>query len=183
MSEPADPNAVLDIEQEYTNDDKTQPTADILNVLNQLNSSGNQLTVKTEPLDNVLPPVVPPPSEYEALTAQLKEKPHNPEGWRRLVELAEQSGEIEKIRATYDALLVQYPNTVCDPCPIPPGACLMSFLSISLVFCSNCIHKSLLERPEYFRRGRRIIQEISSLVPRRRSMEILPYLRPVRLTS
>ena len=52
-------------------------------------------------------------SEYDALFARLKEKPHDPEGWRRLVDHAESSGEIDKIRAAYDALLKQYPNTVC----------------------------------------------------------------------
>ncbi len=52
-------------------------------------------------------------SEYDALFARLKEKPHDPEGWRRLVDNAESSGEIDKIRAAYDALLKQYPNTVC----------------------------------------------------------------------
>ena len=129
MTEPTVPNVIHDVEQE--SDDKTQPSAEIMNVLNQLNSQNIQLNVKTEPLDNVLPPA-PPPTEYEALTAELKEKPHNPEGWRRLVELAEQSGEIDKVRAAYDALLLQYPNTVCDPCPIPSGACLIPFISILL---------------------------------------------------
>lgn len=52
-------------------------------------------------------------SEYDALFARLKEKPHDPEGWRRLVDHAESNGEIDKIRAAYDALLKQYPNTVC----------------------------------------------------------------------
>lgn len=52
-------------------------------------------------------------SEYDALFSRLKEKPHDPEGWRRLVDNAESSGEIDKIRAAYDALLKQYPNTVC----------------------------------------------------------------------
>ena len=119
MTEPPVPNVVHDVEEEYPGD-KTQPTAEILNVLNQLNSQSIQHNVKAEPLDNVLPSA-PPPTEYEALTAELKEKPHNPEGWRRLVELAEQSGEIDKVRSAYDALLLQYPNTVCDPCPIRTG--------------------------------------------------------------
>ncbi|KAF8632394.1 hypothetical protein AX17_004835 [Amanita inopinata Kibby_2008] len=50
-------------------------------------------------------------SEFDALFAKLKEKPHDPEGWRRLVDHAEQSGDIEKIRAAFDGLLKQYPNT------------------------------------------------------------------------
>jgi cleavage stimulation factor subunit 3 len=114
MTEPAVLNAVHDVEEFSTTDDQTQPTTEILNVLNQLNNKHN---VKPEPLDSELPPA-PPPTELEALTAELKQRPHDPDGWRRLVELAEQSGEIDKIRAAYDALLLQYPNTVCDPCPI-----------------------------------------------------------------
>jgi cleavage stimulation factor subunit 3 len=51
-------------------------------------------------------------SSFDALLADLKERPHNPDGWRQLVEMAEQSGEAEKIRTTFDILLKQYPNTV-----------------------------------------------------------------------
>lgn len=91
--------------EEYSGDftmDQTQASTEILNEMN---------SVKSEPMVAEFPP----PTEYEALTAQLAEKPHNPDGWRRLVELAENSGEVEKIRQTFDALLKQYPNTVCDP--------------------------------------------------------------------
>lgn len=91
------------VDQEYPSDytgDQTQPTADILSALNSL---------KSEP-----PLEVPTPTEYDAFTAQAKEKPHNPEIWRRLIDVAENTGEIEKIRAAFDALLQQYPNTVCD---------------------------------------------------------------------
>jgi cleavage stimulation factor subunit 3 len=51
-------------------------------------------------------------SSFDALFAELKEHPHNPDGWRRLVEIAESSGESERIRTIFDALLRQYPNTV-----------------------------------------------------------------------
>src|SRR6266511_5900221 len=81
-------------------EDRTQPTAEILNALSALNSP-----IKTEPQQ--------PPREYILLNAQLTENPHSPEAWRRLVDISEESGDIEKISATYDALLKQYPNTVC----------------------------------------------------------------------
>jgi hypothetical protein len=90
-------------EHEYSSEypgDQTQPTAEILNALN---------AVKSEP-----PADITTPTEYDALTAQVREKPHNPEAWRRLIDVAENTGEIEKIRAAFDALLQQYPNTVCD---------------------------------------------------------------------
>lgn len=61
--------------------------------------------------ENALTPAVPP-SEWDLLRAQLREKPHNPEGWNRLVALAEESGDIEKVKDSYEALLEMYPNTV-----------------------------------------------------------------------
>jgi cleavage stimulation factor subunit 3 len=82
--------------------DRTQPSTEIMNVLS-MNSP-----IKPEPQD----PQVPPPSEYDALAAQLQ-SPHQPESWRRLVNVAEATGDISKISAAYDALLKQYPNTVC----------------------------------------------------------------------
>ena len=53
-----------------------------------------------------------PRSEWDILRAQLRESPLNPEGWLKLVELAEDSGDLEKIKETYEALLQTYPNTV-----------------------------------------------------------------------
>lgn len=119
---------------EYAGDypgDQTQPTAEILNALNS--------PVKSEP-----PPDLPTPTEYDALTAELKEKPHNPEAWRRLVEIAENSGEIDKIRATFEALLKQYPNTVCCDINISIGIAVVSDFCSSVVR-TNCIYQSLLE--------------------------------------
>ncbi|KAF8972103.1 hypothetical protein BDZ97DRAFT_1783153 [Flammula alnicola] len=95
----ADDDSYMD----YAGGDQTQPTSEILSALS-VNSP-----VKTEPSSQT-EPQLPPPSEYETLTAQLADSPHNPDGWRRLIRVAEDSGDIEKISATYDALLKQYPN-------------------------------------------------------------------------
>ncbi len=54
----------------------------------------------------------PPQSEFEMLLAQLKDNPHQPIKWRRVIDIAQGSGETEKIRTAYEALLQQYPNTV-----------------------------------------------------------------------
>jgi cleavage stimulation factor subunit 3 len=43
--------------------------------------------------------------------ARLKESPHDPESWKRLIDIVETSGDIPRIREAYDALLKQYPNT------------------------------------------------------------------------
>ncbi|KDR71055.1 hypothetical protein GALMADRAFT_254221 [Galerina marginata CBS 339.88] len=80
--------------------DQTQPTSEILSALS-VNSP-----VVNEPEHEPQPPQ----SEYDTLNVQLAENPHNPEGWRRLIHLAEESGNIEKISTAYEALLKQYPN-------------------------------------------------------------------------
>lgn len=80
--------------------DQTQPTAEILNALSLVKNEQEQ-------------PQLPPPSEFESLSAQLRQNPHNPDGWRRLVRVAEETGDIGNISTAYDALLAQYPNNVC----------------------------------------------------------------------
>ncbi|KAJ6463707.1 Suf-domain-containing protein [Mycena vitilis] len=61
--------------------------------------------------DSTATPLSPAHSEYDALMARLKELPHDPESWKHLVDLAETSGDIARIREAYDALLARYPNT------------------------------------------------------------------------
>lgn len=85
---------------EYAGDSDT-----IMTITNGIAGAANTMTSSST--------VVPNMSEFDASFARLKEKPHDPEGWRRLVDLAESSGEIDKIRAAFEALLKQYPNTVC----------------------------------------------------------------------
>jgi len=58
---------------------------------------------------------LPPRSEYDNLISELAENPQNPEGWRRLLTLVEDMGDLEKISAAYDSLLKHYPNTVRVP--------------------------------------------------------------------
>lgn len=67
--------------------------------------------MKQEPTENA-PVILAPPSQWEQLRAQLREKPHYPEGWNRLITFAEESGDIELIKDSYEALLAMYPNTV-----------------------------------------------------------------------
>jgi hypothetical protein len=67
---------------------------------------------KTQPSSQETTTQSPPQSEWEQLRAQLGAKPHDPPSWTRLVDLAEDSGDLEKIKTTYDALLEVYPNQV-----------------------------------------------------------------------
>ncbi|PBK93800.1 Suf-domain-containing protein [Armillaria gallica] len=67
---------------------------------------GRRSPINTEVSSQILPQ-----SEFVSLHAQLVEKPHNPTLWKRLIELAEQSGDPETIKIAFDSLLKQYPNT------------------------------------------------------------------------
>jgi cleavage stimulation factor subunit 3 len=86
-----------------SDNDKTLPASEITTVLEQLNSSTEASQTQSQD----------PPSEWDLLRTQLDEKPHDPDGWRRLVEIGESSGDLEPIKKTYEALLMTYPHTVC----------------------------------------------------------------------
>ncbi|THH17582.1 hypothetical protein EW146_g3251 [Bondarzewia mesenterica] len=92
----------------------TDPNQEILNALQQLNAQ--QRTTPPEapnaPTQETPRASVDPPSDWDLLRAQLREKPHDPEGWNRLINLSEDSGELEKIKEAYEALLEMYPNTL-----------------------------------------------------------------------
>ncbi|KAN0098123.1 Suppressor of forked protein (Suf) domain containing protein [Tylopilus felleus] len=100
-----------------SNDDKTQPAEEILNVLNALNPK----TISNATQNGHGPDLVPqdmsqdshqdPPSEWHALREKLREHPQDPEGWNKLVDIAENAGDLEQIKQTYEALLETYPNT------------------------------------------------------------------------
>jgi len=53
-----------------------------------------------------------PSSEWDALRTSLRENTHDIEGWNKLVQMAEDSGDLEKIKGAYESLLKMYPNTV-----------------------------------------------------------------------
>jgi len=71
-----------------------------------------------------------PQSEWDTVRAQLRESPLNPDGWSKLVELAEDSGDLEKIKETYEALLQTYPNTVRNLLFRVPCRLILAYLAI-----------------------------------------------------
>lgn len=73
-------------------------------------NENGQAALKTEDVKS--DSTVVAPSEWDLLRAQLREKSHDPEGWNKLAALAEESGDIEKVKESYEALLEMYPNTV-----------------------------------------------------------------------
>ncbi|KAF7984888.1 hypothetical protein HWV62_10883 [Athelia sp. TMB] len=120
MSEPPPPISPVDSLDQRPQDDNgndTVPTEETQKVLEELdtvvtapNSQENVVTPKQEFKEEKK---TPPPqlSEWQLLLDRLRDSPHDPEGWNRLVDLAENSGTLEEIKATYDALLEVYPNT------------------------------------------------------------------------
>jgi cleavage stimulation factor subunit 3 len=118
------PTEITTSDTDY-NAEKTQPTEDILNVLNALKQTtaqngheqpqGQQSSSQQDSQNQEAP------SEWHVLREKLREHPHDPEGWNKLVDLAEARGDIEQIKQTYEALLEVYPNTVCFSNIAPDG--------------------------------------------------------------
>ncbi|KAG6336073.1 hypothetical protein ID866_3020 [Astraeus odoratus] len=97
--------------------DTTQPTEEILNALNALTTkalleatqNGHEPSLAPEASAQDDP--AEPPSEWHVQREKLREHPQDPEGWNQLVDIAENSGDLEQIKQTYEALLETYPNT------------------------------------------------------------------------
>ncbi|KAL0563898.1 mRNA 3'-end-processing protein rna14 [Marasmius crinis-equi] len=53
----------------------------------------------------------PTATKFETLQERVGNNPHDTESWRKLVAYARESDDTQKVRAAYDALLEQYPNT------------------------------------------------------------------------
>ena len=87
------------------------------------------------------PAVVPgePVSEWDALRTSLRESPHDTEGWNKLVRLAEDSGDLEKIKEAYESLLKMYPNTVRNLQSVVKHVILTR---LRPVVCSNSLSQS-----------------------------------------
>lgn len=54
-------------------------------------------------------------SEWDEIRLKLQESPHKIELWIRYRDLAEDSGDLEKIKEAYEAMLEKYPNNVSFP--------------------------------------------------------------------
>lgn len=127
-------------------EERTPPTPEILNALSTLNTNN---PVNIESQEQPQPPV--PPSDYDLLNKQVADNPHDNEAWRRLIDVAEASGDIDKISATYDAVLKQFPNTVCLPPLTRPFDMSESFffLDMSAGTNSDPVHKPFHDQGVY----------------------------------
>lgn len=137
MSEPPPPETMAESAmQQDGQPPESQLSEGILNALRQLQESSlppavastptptsTQPNSQDPPRPTSIPapePTPPPQSEWDQLRAQLREKPVDADGWQKLVDLAEDAGDIEKIKDTYEGMLETYPNTVrtlvCSSC-------------------------------------------------------------------
>ena len=109
----------VDPSEAKTEEQKVDLPEDLLNTLRQLQSTPALTPTATQPNSQETPqpevkqePTPPPQSEWDQLRAQLREKPVDADSWLKLVDLAEDSGDMEKIKETYEGMLETYPNTV-----------------------------------------------------------------------
>ena len=128
MSEPVpqngpDPTSDMQVDEA----DKTHPNEEILKTLQQLTNSQQQQQQPPPPSALSQPSQsdmsqsvatetqqeVSAHSEWDVLRAQVKEKPTDVDAWLKLVDVAEESGNFDRVNETYEALLEAYPNTVC----------------------------------------------------------------------
>lgn len=58
------------------------------------------------------PPPPPVRTEWDEIRAKLQENPYKAEYWIRFRDLAEDTGDLEKIKEAYEAILERYPNNV-----------------------------------------------------------------------
>ncbi|KLO08580.1 Suf-domain-containing protein [Schizopora paradoxa] len=65
-------------------------------------SQGNEPSTSQEPTKT---------SEWQQKLQQTTQEPYNTSAWNALITFAESSGDVEKIKEAYDALLAKFPNT------------------------------------------------------------------------
>jgi cleavage stimulation factor subunit 3 len=123
--------------------EKTQPTEEILNALNALQQTAAAQNGHEQPQSQQDSQSQEAPSEWHVLREKLREHPHDPDAWNKLVDLAEARGDIEQIKQTYEALLEVYPNTVCIFKPSTQRS--LTHISQYQVVCSNCLSQPFPE--------------------------------------
>ncbi|KAJ8697549.1 mRNA 3'-end-processing protein rna14 [Pleurotus ostreatus] len=106
----AEPPTTVDATENPENHpgDATQPSDEILAALHAVNTETHGPTVEQQPSQTSQNEL--PPSEYELVKQHLKDNPQDNDQWRRLIDIAEESEDVERIKETYDLLLEQFPN-------------------------------------------------------------------------
>lgn len=140
-------------------EERTQPTEDILNTLRQLSGSqqgsqqppqalaqqgsqhSEEQNISQRVEQDVSSASSPVQSEWDILRARVRETPRDADAWMKLVDYAESTKDIDKITETYEALLEAYPNTVSSPmhCGIAREWYLTPQTDLTVVRAS-CLH-------------------------------------------
>jgi hypothetical protein len=111
-------------------------------------------------------------SEWQSLRTQLEQDSFNTSTWNRLIEVAEDSGDVEKVKEAYDALLQKYPNTVRVRLRCLTIRELM-FIFRRKVVCSDQVSQTLLDGPSIIPVRRTPLRSIPQNIAVGRPMEIL----------
>lgn len=131
---------------------KTEPTEEIEAAIKQIQEEQQQQQLNAQASHETLPDDKPK-TEFEQLLDSLKDDPHQPEKWQRVVDIAEESGDTDKIKAAYEGVLETYPNTV-------------RILSASSCLFSSSAPQSSFFRPHHTLRVRSSVRFLCDAQPR-----------------
>ncbi|KAJ3999710.1 hypothetical protein F5050DRAFT_880660 [Lentinula boryana] len=90
-----------------------EPEPEPIQATGQAQAPESTMTESTMEPESVTMGSEPEPqlTESERLHLRIRQNAHDTEAWQQLIAEVEESGNLENIRATYDALLKEYPNT------------------------------------------------------------------------
>lgn len=126
-------------------------------------ATANDVQVKAEPNEAPLQPQSQQ-SEWSLKLKNAEDHPYSESAWNALLDFAEESSDLEKIKEAYEALLQKYPNTVRiismpfnlisrDPKPMPP--CFRP-----KVVCTDIIFESFSDKSSHVSIRRRLVRPI-----------------------
>ncbi|PPQ83169.1 hypothetical protein CVT26_008434, partial [Gymnopilus dilepis] len=104
-------------------------------------------------------PLLDIPTEYDILASELKREPQCPEYWHKLINIAEDSEDMEKIMNTYDAFLLVYPNNA-----FAQVRCLDHLLQHNLFEKAEIVFKRTLPESSSVNLWKRYINHVRSSV-------------------
>ncbi|KAL5512186.1 hypothetical protein ACEPAG_3471 [Sanghuangporus baumii] len=77
-----------------------------------MQAQANDTQIKSEATESALQAQLQPqPSEWSQKLSYAQDNSYNDAAWNALLDFAEESGDLEKIKEAYEALLQKYPNT------------------------------------------------------------------------
>lgn len=128
-----------------------------------MQTTAGDAQVKTEPNEAPLQPQTQQ-SEWSIKLKNAEDHPYSESAWNALLDFAEESSDLEKIKEAYEALLQKYPNTVRiipmsfnsisrEPKPMPP--CFRP-----KVDCTDIIFEPFSDKSSHVSIRRRLVRPI-----------------------